>query len=171
MADKKVVNKKPTEDMFNYLPIGGDSTSTYSPKEIPTKLRPTFTIKQMTQGDRAEYSKIKLALIGASDVMAKKVYEAGKTSEDIDSMIDDLDIFDNITRAGNRIGDIMRKHILGWKKFKSMDGKPFEFECDDDGVLSVECYAKIPPALQSLVVDRIVLISGLSAEESTGLKS
>lgn len=171
MAEKKIINVKPTEDLYNYLPIGGNESVSYSPKEIPTKHRPKFKLLPMNNEEKREYSKIKLALIGASEKMSKKLYDLGKGEEDIEAMIDDLDVFDNISKAGEKLGQILRKKIVGWSKFNGMDGKPFKFEVDEDKLLSIECYRKIPTPLQNLLAERILLISGLTFEEERGLKS
>ncbi len=168
--EKEIKRVKPTENLYKYLPVDSSEIE-FSPSQIPKKYRPTFKIKQFSQRDKAKFSKVRMAVISLSQKMAEQVYEMNKDFKSIDEAIDSLDVVDHLEQSGQKVGEILRKYILGWSNFPSIGGKEFKYKSDDDGLLSQEVYDKIPPEMINLVTNKILEISGLSEEEKVGLKS
>ena len=55
--EKKIKTVKPTDDLFEFLPIGSDVIE-FSPEKVPIEYRPTFKIKQLTKKDKLEFTNI-----------------------------------------------------------------------------------------------------------------
>jgi len=168
--EKEIKRVKPTENLYKFLPIDSEEVE-FSPNEIPKKYRPTFKIKQFSQRDKAKFSKVRMAVISLSQKMAEQVYEMNKDFKSIDEAIDSLDVVDHLEQSGAKVGEILRKYILGWSNFPSIGGKEFKYENDEDGLLKQEIYDKIPAEMINLITNKILEISGLSEEEKVGLKS
>jgi hypothetical protein len=166
--EKKIETVKPTDDLFEFLPIGSDVIE-FSPEKVPIEYRPTFKIKQLTKKDKLEFTKLKMTMISLGQKMAKQVYDMDSEFEDVDKAIDKLSIVDDVDRISNRVADIIRKYIIGWEGFKDLEQNDFLYESDKLG-LKKEIYDKVPEQMIKLLTDEILRISGLSEVEDNGLK-
>lgn len=166
--EKKIETVKPTDDLFEFLPIGSDVIE-FSPEKVPIEYRPTFKIKQLTKKDKLEFTKLKMTMISLGQKMAKQVYDMDSEFEDVDKAIDKLSVVDDVDRISNRVADIIRKYIIGWEGFKDLEQNDFLYESDELG-LKKEIYDKVPEQMIKLLTDEILRISGLSEVEDNGLK-
>ena len=166
--EKKIETVKPSEDLYEFLPIGSEVIE-YSPEKVPIEYRPTFKIKQLTKKDKLEFTKLKMTMISLGQKMAKQVYDMDSDFDDVDKAIDELSIVDDVDKISNRVGEIIRKYILGWEGFKDLEYNDFLYESDDLG-LKKEVYDKVPETMMKLLTDEILRISGLSEVEERGLK-
>lgn len=168
--EKQINQVKPTDDLYKFLPIGLEEVE-FSPEQIPQEYRPTFKIKQFTKKDKLEFTKIKMSIASLSEKMARQVYDMGQDFTSVDDAINNLDVMDHIQASGERLGEVIRKYILGWSNFKNLEGEEFKFKADKKGVLQKSVYNKIPSELINLITEEILKISGLSEAEERGLKS
>ncbi len=166
--EKKLETVKPTDDLLEFLPIGSEVIE-YSPEKVPIEYRPTFKIKQLTKKDKLEFTKLKMTMISLGQKMAKQVYDMDSDFDDVDKAIDELSIVDDVDKISNRVGEIIRKYIVGWEGFKDLEYNDFLYESDDLG-LKKEVYDKVPETMMKLLTDEILRISGLSEVEERGLK-
>ena len=108
-------------------------------------------------------------MISLGQKMAKQVYDMDSDFDDVDKAIDELSIVDDVDKISNRVGEIIRKYIVGWEGFKDLEYNDFLYESDDLG-LKKEVYDKVPETMMKLLTDEILRISGLSEVEERGLK-
>ena len=159
MSEKKVTKMKlDRNELLKFLPMSNDVIDEFTPDlEVPKKYLPTFKLKQL-------------------DVKGKRVLNMLQTKIRRDATL----LLSDPTREGvlasmdsenEELLELVRKYIVGWDNFNDVDGNEFEFKKDSADNLSSDCFKSIGAIFQAEIIQRLQLISGLSAKEELGLKS
>ena len=159
MAEKKVTKMKLDRDeLLKFLPMSNNAIDEFTPNlNVPKKYLPTFKLKQLDVNGKRALGMIQTKIRRDATLL----YSDPSRQEILESM--DVE--------NEELLELARKYVVGWENFNDVDGNSFVFEKDSKGDLSIECFKSISAIFQAEIVQRLQLISGLSAKEEIGLKS
>ena len=158
MAEKKVTKKNSkTENLLGFLPLGVGAKHKFVPKfysNIPKKYEVTIVLSPLNNFLKRDWLRL-INLITREEVaMIRGLEFDARAYEDSDE---------------HELREVIRKSIVGWDNFRTLDNEVIVFEKDEDGFLKEELFNLFHADIIAELTNEINVISCLNNAEKLGL--
>ena len=158
MAEKKVTKKNSkTENLLGFLPLGVGAKHKFVPKfyaNIPKKYEVTIVLSPLNNFLKRDWLRL-INLITREEVaMIRGLEFDARAYEDSDEY---------------ELREVIRKSIVGWDNFRTLDNEIIVFEKDEDGFLKQELFNLFHADIIAELTNEINVISCLNNAEKLGL--
>lgn len=158
MAEKKVTKKNSkTENLLGFLPLGVGAKHKFIPKfysNIPKKYEVTIVLSPLNNFLKRDWLRL-INLITREEVaMIRGLEFDARAYEDSDEY---------------ELREVIRKSIVGWDNFRTLDNDVIVFEKDEDGFLKQELFNLFHADIIAELTNEINVISCLNNAEKLGL--